>query len=144
MELWIIWLVIAAAFAAGEVLTPSFWLLPFAGGAAAAAVAAGVGGGLVLSGPVFLVVSIVLLAALRPIARRHLRQPPRARTGTAALVGGEAVVIRRLEGPERGGAVRLGGEEWTARAAGEGEVEVGTRVLVLEIRGATAVVEPLE
>lgn len=144
MDPWIVWLVVAALFAGGEVLTPSFWLLPFAGGAAAAAIAAAVGAGLVVTGPLFLVVSIVMLAGLRPVARRHLRSPPRTRSGTAALVGGEATVVRRVEGPERTGTVRLGGEEWSARASGEDEIEVGTRVLVLEIRGATAVVEALE
>ena len=87
----------------------------------------------------FLVVSLMLLAALRPVALRHMRQAPRLRTGTAALVGRTATVVERVGSDE--GCVRLDGEIWTARPYDEDQVfEPGKRVQVLEIRGATALV----
>jgi membrane protein implicated in regulation of membrane protease activity len=90
---------------------------------------------------VFLVVSVVALAALRPVAREHQRSRSRIKTGTAALVGQPAVVVERIANAEGVGCVRLDGEIWTARAYDEDEVfEPGTRVQVLEIRGATALV----
>ena len=125
----------------GEIATLSFFLAPFAGGALVAAVVAGAGGGTAVSLVAFLVVSIVLLAALRPIALRHMRQAPRLRTGTAALVGKSGVVTERISNDEGVGCVRIEGEVWTARAFDEDEViEAGKRVQVLEIRGATALV----
>jgi membrane protein implicated in regulation of membrane protease activity len=141
MDEWVIWLIVAVAFGVGEIATLSFFLAPFAGGALVAAVVAGAGGGTAVSLVAFLVVSIVLLAALRPIALRHMRQAPRLRTGTAALVGKSGVVTERISNDEGVGCVRIEGEVWTARAFDEDEViEAGKRVQVLEIRGATALV----
>ncbi len=134
-----LWLIVAVVLGAGEVLTTSFYLAPFAGGALAAMVASLAGLGIVPAAVVFLVVSVALLAALRPVARRHRQMPPRLRTGTAALVGRTATVVDRVA--HDAGTVKLEGEVWTARSYDEDEVlEPGERVHVLEIRGATALV----
>jgi membrane protein implicated in regulation of membrane protease activity len=141
MEPWLIWLIAAVVFGVGEIFTLSFFLAPFAGGAAVAALVAAAGGGAIASAAVFLLVSLALLAGLRPIARRHLRQPAQLRTGTAALVGRTATVVERIANDEGVGCVRIDGEVWTARAYDEDDViEAGKRVQVLEIRGATALV----
>ena len=90
---------------------------------------------------VFLLIAVLLLAALRPLARSHRRMPPQIRTGTAALVGKNATVLERIANNEGVGCVRIDGEVWTARAYMEEETyEAGTRVQVVEIRGATALV----
>ena len=141
MEEWLVWLIVAVIFGVGEIATLGFFLAPFAGGAAVAAVVSAAGVGFVGSLAVFLVISIVLLAALRPLARSHRRTPPQIRTGTAALVGKSAMVLERIENSEGVGCVRIDGEVWTARAYMEDETyEAGTRVQVVEIRGATALV----
>jgi membrane protein implicated in regulation of membrane protease activity len=83
----------------------------------------------------------VSFTVVRPIARRHLNVPPQIRTGTAALVGRTAIVTQRIVNDDGVGAVRLDGEVWSARAYDEDKViEPGTRVHVMEIRGATALV----
>jgi membrane protein implicated in regulation of membrane protease activity len=65
--------------------------------------------------------------------------PPQLRTGAAALVGARATVLERVDDTD--GRVRIGGEEWSARAYLDGQViEPGTRVEVVEIKGATALV----
>jgi membrane protein implicated in regulation of membrane protease activity len=141
MEAWVIWLIAAAIFGVGEILTLSFFLAPFAGGALIAAIIAAAGAGTAISWVVFLVVSIALLGALRPIARSHRRQPAQLRTGTAALVGRSGMVVERIANDEGVGAVRIEGEVWTARAFDEDEIiDAGKRVQVIEIRGATALV----
>jgi membrane protein implicated in regulation of membrane protease activity len=65
---------------------------------------------------------------------------PRAiRTGAAALEGAKAVVLQRVDG--RGGRVKIGGEEWSARSyMPDEEFDVGTEVEVVQIQGATALV----
>lgn len=139
MEAWLFWLIAAAILGIGEIATTGFFLAPFAGGALVAALVSAVGAGSVISLAIFLVVSIFALTALRPIARAHLRQPPRVRTGTAALIGRTATVLERVADDE--GSVRIEGEVWRARPYDEDEViEPGTRVQVMEIRGVTAVV----
>jgi len=135
-----LWLIAAVLLAIGELLTPGlFFLGPVAVAAVGAAIAAGVGGGIVLELIVFIAVSLSSLAFLRPIARRHIRMPALTRTGTAALVGTKALVLQRVDA--NGGRVRIGGEEWSARAFFEEQtLEPGARVEVAKIEGATALV----
>src|ERR1044071_8250685 len=101
MEPWVIWLIAAVVFGIGEIATLGFFLAPFAGGALVAAIVSGAGGGALVSWAVFLIVSVTLLAALRPIARSHRRQPPLLRTGTAALVG-RSGTVRAGDRPQGG------------------------------------------
>jgi membrane protein implicated in regulation of membrane protease activity len=141
MDAWVIWILVAVAFGVGELLTTSFVLAPFSGGAFVAALVALLGGGAVFSWSVFIVVSVLLLWVVRPIARAHLRTPAQLRTGTAALIGRRAIVLERIANDEGVGCVKIDGEVWTARAYDEDHViEAGTPVQVIEIRGATALV----
>jgi membrane protein implicated in regulation of membrane protease activity len=136
----VLWLIAAVLLAIGELLTPGlFFLGPVALAAVGAAITAGIGGGIVLQLIVFIAVSLASLAFLRPVARRHLHMPALTRTGTAALVGTKAVVVKRVDA--NGGLVRIGGEEWSARAFFEEQrLEPGARVEVAKIEGATALV----
>jgi membrane protein implicated in regulation of membrane protease activity len=141
MEGWLFWLLVAVIFGIGEIATTGLFLGPFAIGAALAVLVDAVGAPFVVDLAVFLVVSVVVLAALRPVARRHMRQPARLRTGTAALVGHTARVLERIDNDADLGQIRLDGEVWRARAFDDDEVfEPGARVQVIEIRGVTAVV----
>ena len=141
MDAWILWLIAAVIFAVAEVINLSFFLFPFAIGAAGAAAVGLAGGGLALELITFAALTGVSFTVVRPIARRHLTVPPHIRTGTAALIGRTGIVTERIVNDEGVGAVRLDGEVWTARAYDEDQViEAGTRVHVLEIRGATALV----
>jgi membrane protein implicated in regulation of membrane protease activity len=137
---WIAWSIAAVLLAVGEILTPGlFFLGPVALAAVAGAVASLVGAPFWLQMVVFAVGSFASLGLLRPIARRHLSMPHAIRTGTAALVGAPAVVLQRVD--SQGGRVRIGGEEWTARAYVPDQVlEAGMKVEVAEIQGATALV----
>jgi membrane protein implicated in regulation of membrane protease activity len=136
----VLWLIAAVLLAIGELLTPGlFFLGPVALAAVGGAVTAAVGAGIVLQFIVFIAVSAASLAFLRPIARRHVHMPALTRTGTAALVGTKAVVLQQVD--VNGGRVRIGGEEWSARAFFEEQtLEPGTRVEIAKIEGATALV----
>jgi membrane protein implicated in regulation of membrane protease activity len=121
-------------------VTPGmFFLGPVALAAVVAGVAAAVGLGVALQLLLFIAGAIASVWVLRPIARRHLHMPAALRTGTAALEGTKAVVLQRVDAS--GGRVRIGGEEWSARAYMDDQVlEPGTRVEVVKIEGATALV----
>ena len=134
-----LWVIAAGVMAVGELFTLSFFLGPLAVAALVAALAAVVGAGPALQIVVFILVSVASVGVLRPVARRHLKIPSQLRTGTAALVGRQAEVLERVDA--RGGQVKLAGEVWSARSYDEDEVlEPGTRVHVMEIEGATALV----
>ena len=136
---WLLWVVLAALLAVGEVLTLGFLLGLLALAAVAAGIIAAIGAGVVVQFLVFIAASIASLALIRPVAKRHLRTPAQLRTGTAALVGSKAVVTERVD--DLSGQVKIGGEVWSARSFMEGEViEPGARVEVAKIEGATALV----
>ena len=137
---WLIWAIVAIALAVGEIVTPGLFIL---GPVAVAAVVAGLlalaGVGAALQLIVFIAGSLASLLVLRPLAKQHLHMPAALRTGTAALEGTKAVVLQRVD--VHGGRVRIGGEEWSARAFMEdGVYEPGERVEVIKIEGATALV----
>jgi membrane protein implicated in regulation of membrane protease activity len=137
---WVLWVIVAGAFAVGEMLTAGFFLAPFAIAAALAALAdAAVGD--TASWVVFVAVALLTLLLVRPIVRSHLKMPPQIRTGAAALVGKQAVVLERIANREGVGCVRIDGDVWTARSLDDERViEPGTVVDVIEIKGATALV----
>jgi membrane protein implicated in regulation of membrane protease activity len=137
---WLIWAIAAVLLSVGEIFTPGlFFLGPVALAAVAAAIVALVGLGVAAQLLAFIIGSIATVALLRPIARSHLHMPAALRTGTAALEGTKAVVLQRVD--VNGGRVRIGGEEWSARSYMEDQVlEPGTRVEVVKIEGATALV----
>ena len=140
---WIIWLIIAAVLGAVEIFTVTLAFGLVAIGALVAAVAGAAGGDLAVQFGAFVVASAVGLGVARPIAMRHVRQPPVLRTGAAALVGRTAVVVEEVTGD--GGRVRIGADLWSSRSYDETLViAAGTRVDVLQIEGATALVYPRE
>lgn len=141
MDTWVIWLAAACALGIGEMHTGGFFLAPFAAGALLAAVLSLAGAGAAPALIVFVLVSLLVLLALRPLAMRHRRLPPPIRTGAAALVGRDAVVLERIANDEGVGCVRIDGEVWTARSFDDDDViDAGEHVQVIEIRGATALV----
>jgi membrane protein implicated in regulation of membrane protease activity len=142
MDAWVLWLVAGIAAAVGELLTAGFFLAPFAVGAFGALIVALAGGGGAVQGIVFAALTLASFALVRPIAKRHMYQPPQIRTGTAALIGRSAMVLETIDNDHSAGQVRIDGEVWTARAYDEDRIiEAGTKVQVVEIRGATALVD---
>jgi membrane protein implicated in regulation of membrane protease activity len=139
IDAWVWWLVGAAALGIPLVVTamPEFGML--AVGAVAAAGVAGLDFDVVIQVLAFVVVSVALIAVVRPIAARHGAQRPQLVTGVDALKGRQALVLERVDGS--GGRIKLAGEVWSARSLDTGRAyEVGQEVDVVDIEGATAIV----
>lgn len=141
MDDWLlIWLVVAAVFAAGEMTSPgSFFLLPFAVGAGAAALGSFVGIGLRAEWFVFLVVSLGVLAAFRPLARRLDRHGEDRGIGARRLIGQSAVVTQAIPQGDLGLA-RVHREEWRAEALDGTAIPVGAKVRVADLQGTRVIV----
>ena len=139
IDAWVWWLIGAVGLGIPLVMTamPEFGM--FAVGAVSAAVVAALGGGIVAQVLVFVVVSVALIAVVRPIAARHRNDRPQLATGIDALKGRQAVVLERVD--SSGGRIKLAGEIWSARTLDEGQsFDPGQQVDVVDIDGATAVV----
>ena len=140
MAAWLLWLIAAGLFAAGEVVSLDLVLLMFAGGALGGMTVALLGGTTVLQMIAFIAVSGLLLVLVRPVAQRHLTErTPLQLDGVDSLIGRTAKVTREID--SSGGRIRMGADEWTARSQYEGEAfPIGARVRIMKVDGATAVV----
>ena len=144
MHSWILWLIVAAVLGVAELLTTTLAFGLIAVAAVAAAVVGTFHLDLGLQLAAFVVAAGAGLVFVRPIAMRHIKQPPQLRTGTAALVGRSAIVLEEVT--EHGGRVRIDGEEWSSRPYLDESlvIPVGTKVDIMQIKGATALVYPRE
>ena len=136
-----VWIVGSAVFAVGEILTTgSFFLLPFAVGALVAAILAFAGIGVAVEWVAFVAVSIAVLVALRPLARRLDRSALDQGGGARRLVGMRATVIEAIPGDAELGMVRVERGEWRAQSTDGSAIAEGTVVRVADIQGTRLVV----
>ena len=140
MHVGLIWLGAAVLLAAGESVGGELFLLMLAGGALGGSAAAFLGAPVWGQALAFALVSVILVAGVRPIVRRRLLSAlPEHDTNTAALTGRGGTVLEAV-GPNAG-LVEIAGDTWTARPLLDGDtIEAGEKVLVHEIDGATAIV----
>lgn len=137
----LLWLIAGIVLMAAEVLSGDLVLLMLGGGALLGAASSAVTGNPVIDVLVFAIASTALLWLARPALKRRFLNTPQVQTGVEALVGSKGVVVATVDSD--GGQVKLGGEVWSARTDHEGvAIEPGTKVTVVQISGATAVVAP--
>lgn len=143
-NIWAAWLGIAAVLGLAELATLDFTLLMLAAGAIAAAGAGALFPGLLwLQIVIAVITSAAMLAAIRPLLVRKIHHHGELKTGSAHVIGRSGVVVKEIH-PDGGGSIKLGGDLWTARPYdGTSTIQPGSRVEVLEIDGATAVVYPV-
>ena len=137
-SLW--WFVGAMALGIVEVFTLDLTFAMLAGGAIAGGVAALLGLPWWVCVIIACAVAALLLFALRPYLLKSIRRrSDLIETNTAALVGAEARTLDEVT--EIAGRVKLNGEVWSARTQDDAPViPEGAEVVVIEIRGATAIV----
>jgi membrane protein implicated in regulation of membrane protease activity len=132
------WLIGGIALIAAEMLSGDFFLLMIGVAGLAGAGAELAFGNTFVSCAVFAVVAIGLVTFARPWLKRRLHGEL-VHTNTSALIGKKAVAVSAVDA--EGGQVRLDGDVWSARAFDTRRpISPGTRVTVVEIAGATAVV----
>lgn len=141
-EVWRwLWTIFAVVMGIGEIFTAGFFLLPFAIGAAAAAILAWAGAAVLAQWLVFFGVSVVSLAYLRRFITRQ-DESDQPKVGANRWAGSEGIVLEDIEPRTGAGMVKVESEEW--RATAPQPIEAGRRIVVVEVRGARLVVEPIE
>lgn len=136
----LIWLLLGAVLVGAEFVSGELFLVMLGGGALAAAGGAALGLPLLPSAGLFAIVSVLLLLAVRPAAKRKLQE----RMGSLErhqdrFVGASAKVVQRVDGTS--GQVRIRRELWSARSMdGEEVLEKGSTAIVLQVTGAAVLV----
>ena len=138
----IVWLVLMVLFLWIETTTVTMVSLWFGAGALAALIAALCRAELWLQIVLFFGVSIVLLASLRPLARKYFT-PKITRTNVDGVIGATGLVTAPIDNISAAGQVKLGAMEWTARSTSGQPIEAGTLVKVDKIEGVKAFVSPV-
>jgi len=140
----IFWVVVALAFAVGEVLTLAFFAVFLCVAALGAAAAAGTGGDLLVQAIVFAILAVVGLVVARPPLLRlmHYRRrgTPTTLSGAQEMIGRTGLVTDPIKGPHQAGHVKIMGERWPAVTADGSPVREGAEVRVVDIHNATLVV----
>jgi len=139
----IVWLILMVVFLVTEASTVTMVSLWFAAGALAALIVSLLGGAIWLQALVFLAVSAVLLALLRPLVRKFVT-PKVTRTNVDAVIGSRGYVTADIDNASAAGQVKLGAMVWTARSTSGEPIAAGTLVKVDKIEGVKAFVSPAE
>jgi membrane protein implicated in regulation of membrane protease activity len=143
MDAWVVWLIVAMLLGLAELLSLTLYLALGSAAALVATLVAAVGLGAPFQFVAFAVTALLLIVFVRPLGEHALRKAPVMRSGTAALIGRDALVLAEIT--RHTGRVRIGGEEWTARPYDSSMViPEGATVEVFAIEGATALVHPQE
>ena len=138
----VVWVVAVVLFGILEAATVNLVSVWFIAGALASFVAALLGAALWLQILLFFLVSIVLLAALRPLVKKYVT-PRVVRTNADSLVGQEAVVTEAIDNLNAQGQVKVDGMYWTARSTDSTPIPQGATVVIRSIQGVKVMVDPV-
>lgn len=137
----IYWLIALAVLLLVEILTMGLTTIWFAIGSLAAFIAALLSAPIWLQTVLFFLVSFIMLVFTRPMAMRYFNKT-REKTNYESVLGREGRVTEQISNFHGTGTVIVAGQEWSARALQEDcEIEVGSKVVVREIRGVKLIVE---
>lgn len=137
-----IWFALLIVFVAVEAATVNMVSTWFALGSLAALIVALIGGELWLQILVFLTISAVALALLRPLARKYFT-PRITRTNVDALTGKTCMCVSAIDNVAGCGQVKVGDVEWTARSTTGEPISVGEQVKIDRVEGVKVYVTPV-
>ena len=137
-----VWLGLMILFIVAEAATVGMVSTWFAIGSLAAIISALLGAKVWLQVMLFLVISAVLLALLRPLARKYFT-PRLIRTNVDALEGKLCVVVTAVDNLASTGQVKVGDVEWSARSTNGEPIPAGTQVRIDRLEGVKVYVTPV-
>lgn len=136
---WFALLILFLIVEAQAVTLVSVW---FAAGALVSLIASLCGGELWLQITLFLGISCVALACLRPLVRKYFK-PRLEKTNVDAIIGAQGYVMDDINNLSASGKVKLGAMEWTARSTNGEIISAGSLVQVDRIEGVKVFVSPV-
>ncbi|MEZ5239436.1 MAG: NfeD family protein [Microthrixaceae bacterium] len=135
----VVFLVLGLGLSAAEIVAPGLVLLPFGLGAVVASLSGFVGAPVGLQAVIFVVASLGIFLALRPVANRLNQSDQDEGIGARRLVGARATVLEAIPVNDSG-MVRIDREQWRAESIDDTPIPAGTTVTVAEVRGTRVLV----
>ena len=135
-----IWIAAIIIFGVVEAVTAGLTSIWFVLGSMAGLVAAVCNGPIWLQVTLFFVVSIVALAATRPLVTKLMKKDIKP-TNADRVLGGSARVTERIDNDVPTGAVYIDGKTWSARSSTGEIIEPDAMVRVIRMEGVKLYVE---
>ena len=129
----IVWIGVAIVFGIAEAATAGLVTIWFVGGALSALGAAALGAALWAQIALFVVVSVILLIATRPLARRI--RDKAVPTNLDRVLHQTGRVTERVDNERSTGAVYIDGKTWTARSEDGSVLEKDAMVEIVRMEG---------
>ncbi len=140
----IFWLILGVLFLIAEIFTPSFFIMWFGIGAFAAMLVAFLfENSVIYQSIAFILVSLILVLFTRKLAQKMSGKPSRLIVQDE-MIGRIGVVTETITADGGKGFVRIDKEIWRARSRSEQEIPVGAKIKVIELKGVTVTVDPVE
>ncbi len=143
IEMWWIWIAMAAVLLIAEIFTAGFFLIWFSIGAAGAGILAMLGVGTTAQLIVFILLSGILFVFGRRFAERvTAKQPPGI--GADRFIGLNGYVIEEIDNISGKGRVKAGPDEWRAMSENGEKIGVNTIVEIIKVDGTKAIVKSVK
>ena len=137
--MWQIWLIVAGIFFIAEIFTTGFLVFWFGLSALVSMVVSFFVQDLVVQTTIFLIISVILIFATRPLVNKFLKTNT-VSTNVFSIIGKHGIVIKNLDSIEGKGQVKINGEVWSAEEINGTLVPEGAEVVVVKIDGVKAIV----
>lgn len=136
-----IWLIVALLLFIVELFTSGFAVICLSIGAAGGAIAALITDSIEIQLLTFAVVSLLAIAAVRPVLKRTFMRGEKIRTNADAMIGRRGVACAAIDDDE--GRVMIDGVDWKARSESGERIEKGTKVVVVKMESIILIVKPI-
>lgn len=136
-----IWLIVALLLFIVELMTSGFAVICLSIGAAGGAIAALITSTIEIQLLTFAVVSLLAIAAVRPVLKRTFMRGEKIRTNADAMIGRRGVACATIDDDE--GRVMIDGVDWKARSESGERIEKGTKVVVVKMESIILIVKPI-
>lgn len=138
--MWQIWLIISGIFFVLEIVTVGFLVFWFGVGAIITAIVSIFTDNIIIQTSVFVVSSTLLLFLTKPLVKK-LSRTDKVQTNAYSVIGKIGIVTREINSKKGIGQIKVGSEIWTAKS--NFSILEGTEVIIKEIDGVKAIVEPI-
>lgn len=140
--MWYIWLIMAGIFLIVEIMTVGFLIFWLSIGSLFAMVTSFFTDNLFIQTAVFVVASTLLIFATKPFVKKFATVKNPIKTNVYSSIGKVGIVTEDIDNLKAVGQIKLGGEVWSATSIDNSVISKGTEVIIKEISGVKAIVEP--
>lgn len=141
--MWQFWLIAAGVFLVAEIITVGFLVFWLAIGALFAMIVSFFTDSLLIQTAVFVISSVILMFATKPFVKKFAENKNSVKTNAYSIIGETAIVTKDIDSINATGQIKVDGDSWSAVGQNDINIEKGTEVQIMEIKGVKAVVTPV-